>query len=185
MNDERFRLLEIEMIRRGVALRHARRAALELECHHRDLMQQAIAAGETAGEARRSADDALGSDAILIERYAHEQELQSWMYRWRAGYVLAPLPGFAAAFVAAVLALIAISGHLPAALHHSRIPAPFTQGMDWLANALLLWLIPIAVAIGFGALAGRLLRALAITAMALIPAGWLWHQLMSRRIGLA
>jgi len=155
MSKHRFRLLQIEMIRRGVALRHARRAALELECHHRELMEQAIARGETPDQAQRSADDALGSDAMLLERYAHQRELQSWTHKWRAGYVLAPLLGFSAVFTMTILALIAISNHLPAALHHTRIPAPFTHGMDWLASVLLLWLIPMAVAIGFGVLAGR------------------------------
>lgn len=154
MSKHRFRLLQIEMIRRGVALRHARRAALELECHHRELAEQAIARGETAEQAQRSADDALGSDAMLLERFAHQQELRSRVHRWRAGYVLAPLLGFAAVFCATILALMAISSLLPA-LHHTRIPAPFTHGMDWLANVLLLWLTPMAVAIGFGVLAGR------------------------------
>lgn len=155
MTKHRFRLLRMEMIRRGVALRHARRAALELECHHQDLIEQAIARGETPEKAQASADDALGSDAMLLERYAHQQELQSRAYRWRAGYVLAPLLGFATVFTATLLALVEISTHLQAALHHIRIPAPFTHGLDWLATALLLWLTPMAVAIGFGVLAGR------------------------------
>lgn len=235
MSEHRFRLLEIALIRRGVALRHARRAALELECHHRELMEQAIARGESPGQAARSADDALGSDAMLVERYAHQQELRSWAYRWRAGYVLAPLLGFATVFSAVILALIAISSHLPAALHGIRIPAPMTHGMNWLASALLLWMTPTAVAIGFGVLAGRqriafrwllagivvlclfaaqmnvrfvltggtpaglisagigfstrnlpheLLHALAMMSMALIPAGWLRHLMMSRRTAL-
>ena len=231
MSEHRFRLLRMEMIRRGVALRHARRAALELECHHRELTGQAVARGETPDEAERSANEALGSDAMLLERYAHQPELQSWAYKWRAGYVLAPLLGFATVFTAAMLALIAISTHLQAALHHIRIPAPFTDGMNWLASALLLWLTPMAVAIGFGALAGRqhiafrwlsagivvlclfaaqmnvrfvltggspagvigagigfsmvnlpheILRALAMMAVALLPAAWLRYRTMSR-----
>ena len=155
MSEHRFRMLRIAMIRRGVALRHARRAALELECHHRDLTEQAMARGETAEQAQASANEALGSDAMLLERYAHQQELQSRAYKWRAGYVLAPLLGFVTVFTATMLALVAISTHLQAALHHIRIPAPFTHGMDWLASVLLLWLTPMAVAIGFGALAGR------------------------------
>ena len=155
MNEHRFRLLRMEMIRRGVALRHARRAALELECHHRELTEEAIARGETREEAEASANDALGSDAMLLERYAHQQELQSRAYGWRAVYLLAPLLGFATLFTSVMLALVAISTHLQAALHHIRIPVPFTHGMDWLATVLLLWLTPMAVAIGFGVLAGR------------------------------
>lgn len=155
MSKHRFRLLRMQMIRRGVALRHARRAALELECHHRELTGQAIARGETPEQAEASANDALGSDAMLLERYANQQELRSRAYRWRAGYVLAPLLGFATVFTAALLALVTISTHLPGALHHINIPAPVTHGMDGLATVLLLWLTPMTVAIGFGVLAGR------------------------------
>lgn len=72
MSKHRFRLLEIEMIRRGEALRHARRAALELECHHRELVEQALGRGETPEQAQWSADEVLGGDAVLIERYASQ-----------------------------------------------------------------------------------------------------------------
>lgn len=155
MSNHRFRRLEMEMIRRGVALRHARRAALELESHHRELLEQALARGETPGQARRTAHEGLGSDAVLVERWTQQRELQSWAYRWRAGYVLAPLCGFAAVFTAAVVALIAASSGFSAVLRHTRLSGPLTHDIDALATVLLLWVAPVAVAIGFGALAGR------------------------------
>ncbi len=154
MSKHRFRLLEMEMIRRGVALRHARRAALELECHYRDLAEQALARGESPEEAERSAQEALGADAVLIERYAAQLELQGWTYRWRAAYVLAPLVGFAAAFALAMLALVVGVSHLPG-LHHGRVPRLLTHEMDVWVSTMLLWVMPVAVAMGFGALAGR------------------------------
>lgn len=155
MSKHRFRLLEIEMIRRGVALRHARRAAVELQGHHRELVEQALARGDSPEQAERGADDTLGSDALLIERYASQRELRSWAYRWRLGYVLAPLLGFAGAFAGAMLVVAAICQPLLAALQHESNPGALNHPVNVVLSMLLLWLIPAAVAIGFGALAGR------------------------------
>lgn len=155
MSKHRFRLLEMEMIRRGVAVRHARRAAVELECHHRDLVEQALGRGDSADQAERSAHEALGNDPVLIERYASQRELRSWAYRWRAGYVLAPLLGFAGAFAGTLLVIAAMSNPLVAALQHQSDPGALNHPVNVVLSVLLLWLIPAAVAIGFGVLAGR------------------------------
>ena len=155
MSKHRFRLLEIEMIRRGVALRHARRAAVELECHHRELVERALARGDNPDQAEQSAHEVLGSDPVLIERYAGQRELRSWSHRWRAGYVLAPLLGFAGAFAGGMLIIVAIAKPLAAILQHQSNPGTLTQYANLVLTALLFWLIPAAIAIGFGALAGR------------------------------
>lgn len=155
MNEQRFLLLEIEMIRHGVALRHARRAALELESHHRELTEQALARGETPEQAERSAHEALGTDALLIERYMYQRELRSMAHGCRAGYVFAPLLGFVAAAVAAMLSLVMIVTHLPVALDHVHVPGLLTGGIDFTVSIFLVWVLPVAVAIGFGALANR------------------------------
>lgn len=155
MSKHRFRLLEIEMIRRGVAVRHARRAAVELECHHQELVEQALGRGDSPEQAERSAHDTLGSDPLLIERYASQRELRSWAYRWRAGYLLAPLLGFAGAFAGAMLVVMAIATPLIAALQRAGNPGALSHPVNIVLSTILLWLIPAAVAIGFGALAGR------------------------------
>ena len=155
MNKHRFRLLEIEMLRRGVALRHARRAALELECHHRELAQQALARGENPEQAQRSAHEALGADAVLVERFSSQTELRSWPHRLRAGYVLAPLLGCAVISAAATMALMAIVSRLRPLLLPIRLPGALTHGIDLVVSAFFLWVIPVAVAIGFAALATR------------------------------
>lgn len=155
MTEYRFRLLEIEMIRRGVAPRHAQRAVLELQCHHLDLIEHALARGEPPEEAELSADETLGSDAVLIERYVQQHELRNRAREWGAGYVLAPLLGFAGVFVAVMVVLIAIVTHLAPVLHHVRVPAGLSHDMGVLIRALFLWVIPVAVAMAFGILAGR------------------------------
>jgi hypothetical protein len=155
MSEHRFRLLEIEMLRRGVAPRHVRRAVIELQCHHLDLIDQALARGETPEQAESSADRALGSDTVLIERYARQKELQSRADDWGAGYLLAPLLGFACVFAAVMVALIALLTHFAPELHHMRVPAALGRDMGILVRALFLWVMPVAVAMGFGVLAGR------------------------------
>lgn len=155
MNEHRFRLLEIEMIRRGVGVRHCRRAALELQCHHRDLVAQALARGEGPEEAERSAHEALGTDALLIERYLHQSELRGWAYRWRAGFLLAPLLGFMTIVAAQIASLVLIVSHLPPQLRHIKLPGALTYGVNAVVNVSCLWVIPIAVAIGFGVVAIR------------------------------
>lgn len=155
MSKQRFLLLEIEMVRRGVAPRHARRAALELESHHRELIDQALTRGETLARAEEGAHEALGSDALLIERYARQQELLSMTHGWRAGYVLAPLLGFLGAAAAAMLLLVTAVTHLSVALHQIHVPGLLTRGIDITVSAFFVWVLPIAVAIAFGALANR------------------------------
>jgi hypothetical protein len=155
MSKQRFLLLEIEMVRRGVALRHARRAALELESHHRELTDQALTRGEAPEQAQQSAHEALGSDALLIERYVHQKELQSTSYGCRAGYLLAPLLGFVGVSVAVMLLLVVVLTHLPVAWDDVHVPGFLTSGIDFTVSTFFLWVLPVAVAIGFGALANR------------------------------
>lgn len=203
MSKQRFLLLEIEMVRCGVALRHARRAALELESHHRELTDQALSRGETLEQAEQSAHAALGSDALLIERYACQKELRSMAHSCRAGFVLAPLLGFFGISVAAMLLLVTIVTHLPVALHHIQVPGLLTNGIDFTVRTFFLWVLPVAVATGFGALANvsfvltggpqpgfaragltldlaslpnQLLHAACTAALALAPVAWLRHR---------
>jgi hypothetical protein len=155
MTEYRFRLLEIEMLRRGVAPHHVRRAVLELQCHHLDLIEQALERGATPEQAESSADEALGSDAVIIERYLQQRELRNRAQEWGAGYVLGPLLGFAAVFFALMVALIAFLTHLSPELHHMRIPTVLSHDMGVAVRALFLWVMPVAVAMAFGLLAGR------------------------------
>ncbi len=235
MTEYRFRRLEIEMLRRGVAPRHARRAVLEWQCHHLDLIDQALARGATPDQAEAGADEALGSDAVLLERYVREKELRRRAEDWGAGYVFAPVVGFTGVFVAVMGMLIAVLSRLSPALHHVTVPAALSHDMGIVVRVLFLWVTPVAVAAAFGALAGRhhvafrwlsagvlilslvaaqmnvelvltggspaglldagigfstvdvpqeLLHALTMAALALIPAAWLRHRVMSRGLAL-
>jgi hypothetical protein len=74
-----------------VARRYAHRAEIEIGAHHRDLLEEALARGESAEDARRAADAAIGTDDTLIERFASRQDLQSWSHRFPVAYGFAPI----------------------------------------------------------------------------------------------
>jgi hypothetical protein len=155
MSEKRFRNLQVAMLRRGVALRHARRAVLELQCHHDELIEQALARGSPPEQARRCADAALGSDALIVERYAQQRELQSRIYRWRAGFLLAPVFGFAIVFAAVFSIMVGLLHLGEPELHQLRISPAMSHDLGIWLQVVLLWMTPVALAMAFGALAGR------------------------------
>src|SRR5690348_16948006 len=104
MSEHRFRNLAETLVRRGVALRYAHRAQIEIEAHHRDLVEEALARGESAEEAQRGADVAIGTIDTLIERFADRKELRSWAHRFPVAYVFAPILCFSCLGVALMAA---------------------------------------------------------------------------------
>jgi hypothetical protein len=155
MSERRFRDLEEALICRGVAVRHAKRAGIEMESHHRELVKEAIQGGATPEDARRRAHEVIGTDLTLIERFACCKELRSWSYRWPMGYALAPLVTFAGLSVAVMLGLLGISIRLAGYLHHVRVPVNVSGNINLAVVVLFLWVLPIAVALGFGIIAWR------------------------------
>lgn len=142
-------------MRRGVALRYARRAALEIATHHRDLMDEALARRESAEEALRSADAAIGSSDMLIEHFASRKELRSWSHRFPLAYGIAPLLCFgllAVALMAALGAAMHLIWPRPLAVH---ISAGLVADINLAMVTTFLWILPISLAMGFGLFAYR------------------------------
>jgi hypothetical protein len=138
-----------------VAARHARRAALELEGHHQQLFEDALAHGESPEEAWRSAHHALGTDETLVERYTSRGELRGWLSRWPVLCAIVPLGSFAllfAAMMAALVLLLQASGRF---LHHIGVPEWVALAIDRSVALGLRWLLPMVVAGGFALFAGR------------------------------
>lgn len=155
MSEHRFGNLQEALIRRGVAVRFARRAMLEIEAHHRDLLEAALCRGESPEQARRSADAAIGTDSTLIERFASRKELRSWSYRWPAGYGLAPILCFAGLGFGLMYALWRT---LHAIWPHSadaKVSAAVATHINFAMSAVFLWLLPISLGMGFALLAYR------------------------------
>ncbi len=155
MSERRFRNLGEALVRRGVALRYAHRAEIEIEAHHRDLVEEALARGESAQEARHGADAAIGTDDTLIERFASRKELHSWSHRFPVAYGLAPI----LCFNCLGIALMAAVGFAMHAIWPHPLDARVSPGLAAEINvaliALFLWILPISLAMGFGLFAYR------------------------------
>jgi len=155
MSERRFRNLRETLLRRGVALRYARRAEFEIGAHHRDLMEEALARGESAGAARRSADVAIGTFDTLIEGFASRKELQSWSHRFPVAYGIAPILCFACLGVALMAALGAAMNAIWPHPHAAQMSAAVVRGINVAMASIFLWVLPISLAMGFGLLAYR------------------------------
>ncbi len=155
MSEHRFRNLGEALVRRGVALRYAHRASIEIEAHHRDLVEEALARGESAEEARRGADVAIGTDDTLIERFASRKELRSWSHRFPAAYGFAPILCFGCLGVALMAAVGAAMHAIWPHPHDAQVSAHLATDINVALVSLFLWITPISLAMGFGLLAYR------------------------------
>lgn len=155
MTEQRFRALEEALIRQGVAMRHARRAALELESHHRQLVDDALAHGEAPEGAWRSAHNALGTDEAVIERYTSLHELQGWLYRWPILCAFAPLASFAVLCATTMAALVLTLKALSQILHHIVAPEWLALEVNSSVGMVLRWVLPVVVAGGFALFGNR------------------------------
>lgn len=155
MSEARFRQLERALIRQGVAARHARRAALEIQAHYEQLRLDACARGASSEQAARAAHQAMGADTLLIERYAGHRELRGCLYRWPALYAFAPLASFAVLCAVLLgLQVVTLEG-LQHALFRFTVPAPVAMAVNGTVSVALLWVLPVAVAAGFARLASE------------------------------
>lgn len=155
MSNHRFRNLGETLLRQGVALRYARRAEIEIAAHHRDLLEQALACGASAEEAQRAADAAIGSDDTLVERFASRKELQSWSHRFPAAYGAAPMVCFVGLGIAVMGAMAAAMHILWPPPYDARVSASLAAHITIAMVVLVLWILPISLAMGFGLLAYR------------------------------
>lgn len=156
MAEARYRHLWETLIRRGLAVRYATRAALELESHFRQQFEELIARGESQNDAEAQAGKALGTDRDLVERYANQTELQAWSHRWpRLGFILIPLLSFTALSIADMVVLICIAKLMAGYLHHVHVPIQVTHGIDAAVQVVFLWMFPIWVSGAFAVIAHR------------------------------
>jgi hypothetical protein len=140
----------------GVAPRHARRVVLELDSHFHQLVEEGLARGDSAEAARIAARGLLGTDEAMIERYAGMTELRAWSSRWpEVWFTLVPLLSFIALFVVAMVALCLIGDLMSAYLHQVHVSAGVSSRIDWAAQLLFLWVLPLAIAAAFAVLAYR------------------------------
>jgi len=97
MRDPDFNDLASHLLSSGIAPHHADRAVNEIRDHYDDLLDAAVAAGASPGEARSQASRALGKMDDLVAQMSACRELKTWAFRYpRAAMVVYPLACLAA-----------------------------------------------------------------------------------------
>jgi len=151
MAKDRFQYFERRLCEAGVARRHARRAATEIRSHHAQQVEAARAAGLAPEAARAEADARIGSDELLIERFASRPELRAFSSRRPLlAYSVLPM----AVLVVAVVALFTMLATVPGALHLG-LQSPTVLRSAIAIKVLTLWIGPVALSASCTLLAWR------------------------------
>jgi len=154
--EPRFLELRAGLRAAGVSKRNAQRAACEIEDHFAELVADALACGASESEARRDAHATLGSDALLIRRYASRPELLAWSSRWPAlWFTLVPLGCYLALSVASMAILVLCLEQMHAYLGTVNVAPALSRIIDRGMALVFLGLFPAAIAAAFGVWALR------------------------------
>lgn len=92
MREPDFNELANQLLKSGIAPRHAHRTVNELRDHYDDLVDAAVDAGANSKSARRRASMQLGSMGQFVANMASHRELKTWSFRYpRLAVVVYPL----------------------------------------------------------------------------------------------
>lgn len=93
------------LVRRGLPAEYAERSAAELLDHRRDVAEELRASGLDANEADIEAAQRLGEPRELVKKFTREYQRRYFCGRWPlVTFLLAPVPAFFAAWMAATWA---------------------------------------------------------------------------------
>lgn len=93
--------LAIELVRRGLPVEYAQRAADELADHRRDLVEELRACGRDAATADQEASRRLGDLPMLVKKTVREYQCRFRCGRWPLlTFILAPIPALGLLWVA-------------------------------------------------------------------------------------
>jgi hypothetical protein len=149
MHDRPVRSLDL-LIQAGIAPRRARRILREFAEHHADLTTEREACGDSAADARLAAGARLGSEQQLVANLLARPELRSWAHQLPSiAFAIAPVLSFAVAFVASLLALLALVEWRSAHGDTLGTASPLIQWISVYAGVYLLWALPCGVAAVF------------------------------------
>jgi len=144
------------LIQAGIAPRRARRILREFAEHHADVVAECLNSGDSASEAEAAANARLGSEQQLVANLLTCPELRSWAHRRPAvAFALAPVLSFALAFIASLLALVAVGEWRKAHGDALSASSPTIQWMNDYAGIYLLWALPLGAAAVLAVLAAR------------------------------
>jgi hypothetical protein len=97
-----------DLVRRGLPVEYARRAAAEIDDHRRDLAEELRASGGTDSEIADQVSQRLGDNRTLIENTVRAHQRRYWCGRWRlTAFLFAPLPAFIAAYIGTAILMTA------------------------------------------------------------------------------
>jgi hypothetical protein len=154
--ESRFEELREELLRAGVAPRHARRAVMEIEGHSQQLIDDARGSGANQHDACIEAQRRLGTNQELVRQYAARPELRAWSRRWPSiCFTLVPLFAYVAIAIVTLLGIWSIGDHMAPYLRQIHVPPDVTHGIDLAARIVFLWVLPLCVSAAFTLLAGR------------------------------
>lgn len=74
--------LQSHLLERGIAPKHVRRIASELNDHLEDLRFEALENGLSVVEAESHAANRLGNQKLIAERILQHTEFKTWVYRY-------------------------------------------------------------------------------------------------------
>ena len=82
MHRQSFDELRSHLLESGIAPKHVRRIASELNDHLEDLRLEALENGLSAHEAESHAVNRLGDQRVIAERILEHTEFRTWIYRY-------------------------------------------------------------------------------------------------------
>lgn len=92
VRDPDFKYLSSQLLKKGIAARHARRTVSEMQDHYDDLLEAALDSGDRKSEARQKAAERLGDLDDFVAAMAARRDLKSWSFRYpRLAVVVYPL----------------------------------------------------------------------------------------------
>lgn len=82
IREPNFSSLASELLKNGIAPRHAHRTVNELRDHYDDLVDAAVDTGASSRKARRRAFEQLGDLDEFVTQMASRRELKTWTFRY-------------------------------------------------------------------------------------------------------
>lgn len=126
MREPDFQRLVLQLEQHGIATRHARRTASELQDHYEDLVGALTAEGTAGEEAQVQASRRLGAMDDVVAEMSARRELKTWAFRY---------PYLAVVFYP--LACIAALPAMPVIAGIANAPVVARWGVSMLAAGLL------------------------------------------------
>jgi hypothetical protein len=148
-----------ELVRRGLPVEYARRAASEIGDHHRDLVSELRAVGKDDSIAEYEAARRLGDTRTLIKKTVREYQRRHWCGRWPLlTFLFGPVVLLLAAWTGTILTLLAIGYALEAAGFHHDADGVISKGERigmWCVVGWFVFVLPASVLLLLSRLGAR------------------------------